>query len=79
LQQIDANALAIQQNFIDAMIKNGLAAQGAVDSTLQAAASLQVQQDQAFQSSLSSALQSFGLVTAINTIGTSRTPAPATA
>jgi hypothetical protein len=66
LQQIDQNAITMQQQFIDSAITNGLKAQGVVDSTLQSAANLQVQQDQAFQASLTSAVQSFGLVAALS-------------
>jgi hypothetical protein len=63
--QINANAIAMQQQFIDSMVSQGLSAEGAVNSTLQSAAQLQVQNDQAFQQSIGAALQSFGLVAAI--------------
>jgi hypothetical protein len=67
--QINANAIAMQQQFIDSMVTQGLSAEGAVNSTLQSAAQLQVQNDQEFQGSISAALQSFGLVAAISASG----------
>jgi formate dehydrogenase maturation protein FdhE len=66
LQQIDQNAVAMQQQFIDAMIANGLNATNSADSTLISAANMQVASDTAFQNSIASAVQSFGLVTALN-------------
>jgi hypothetical protein len=64
--QIEANGVAMRQQFIDSMITHGLQAQGVVSSELTAAANLQVAQDAAFQASIASALQSFGLVAAIS-------------
>ena len=78
LAQIDQNAINMGQTFIDAAIKNGLAAQGVVDSALQNAANVQVQQDQAFQTALTNSLQSFGLITALNFSGAAKN-APTTA
>jgi hypothetical protein len=70
VEQINQNAIAMQQQFIDAMVTEGIQAQGAVSSELNAAANLQVANDNAFNQSISSALQSFGLVAALSTAGT---------
>lgn len=64
--QIDANAVAQEQQFIDSMITQGLNAQGVVNGELNSAAQMQVASDQAYQQSIAAALQSFGLVAAIS-------------
>lgn len=64
--QIEANAIAQQQQFIDSMVTQGLNAQGVVNGELNSAAQMQVASDQAYQQSIAAALQSFGLVAAIS-------------
>src|SRR5262249_2550368 len=68
LGRIEQSATAMRQQFIDSMIKNGLAAQGVTNTALQNAANLQVASDTAFRQSINSALQSFGLVAALSSI-----------
>src|SRR5215469_249544 len=65
LQQIDLQVAALQQTFINAMVTNGLAALGNVDSTLQSAANMQVANDNAFNQAVGSSLQAFALTGAL--------------
>jgi hypothetical protein len=74
--QIDEQALAQQQAMIDNLVKTAFSAAGAAnaatsatDATLMQAAQIQVQQDTAFQQSISSALQSFGMIAAFSNLG----------
>jgi hypothetical protein len=69
MAQIEQNAIAMQQQFINTMITTGLQAQGQVSSELNSAAQMQMANDQQFQASITSALQSFGLVAAISNVG----------
>jgi hypothetical protein len=64
-QAIYQNSQIMYQQFINAAVTNGLAAQGAVDQTLQSAAQMQVQNDQAFQQSLVGATQAFALTSVL--------------
>jgi hypothetical protein len=66
LQQIDQQALALQQQYITAMINNASTAMGQVDSTLQAAANMQVANDNAFNQAIGSSLSSFALAGALS-------------
>ena len=65
LQQIDLQAQALTQTFINAMVSNGLAALGNVDSTLQSAANMQVANDNAFNQAIGSSLSAFALTGAL--------------
>lgn len=73
LQQIQQQAQAMTQNFIQQEFTTGFAAAGQAANTLTTAANAEVQQDNNFQSALNSALQSFGLVEGLS--GTSRAAA----
>lgn len=66
VQNINAQAITMQQQFIDAMITNGLNATGQANQTLTQAANLQVANDNAFQQALASSVSSFGLVAALS-------------
>jgi hypothetical protein len=62
LQAIDQQALAMRQQFINAMITNGISAVGAADTALQAAANMQVANDNAFNNAVAGSLQSLALM-----------------
>ncbi len=71
--QIDQQALSQQTQMVSQLITTAFQAAGAansatsqMDNTLMQAAQLQIQQDNAFQQSVSSALQSFGLIAALS-------------
>lgn len=84
--QIDQQALAQQVQMVNQLISTAFQSASAanagvstsanvtssLDATLMQAAQLQVQQDQAFQQSLASALQSFGLIAAFGNLGGSK-------
>jgi hypothetical protein len=69
-QAIEQNAQIMYQQFINAAVTNGLAAQGAVDQTLQTAAQLQMENDANFRQSLASSAQAFALTSTLATLGT---------
>jgi hypothetical protein len=70
--QIDQQALKMKSDLIQQLFANAIAAEGsavgatsAANQTLLQAANIQVQQDNAFQTSISEALKSFGLIAAL--------------
>jgi hypothetical protein len=70
--QIDQQALKMTSDLIQQLFANAIAAEGsavgatsAANQTLLQAANIQVQQDNAFQTSISEALKSFGLIAAL--------------
>ena len=67
---IAQNSQIMYQGFITAAVNNGLAAQGNIDSTLQSAAQLQMENDANFRQSLASAAQAFALTSTLATLGT---------
>ena len=68
VQQIEQQAIGMQQQFIDQLIKTGLGETGQATSALQSAAQMQLQEDKDFQQSLQSAIQSFGLVAGLSSL-----------
>ncbi len=64
--QIDQQATAARAKIIQQMITNGLNFEGAASSTLMSAASQQVQLDSNFNSALTSAMSSFGMMAALS-------------
>jgi hypothetical protein len=66
LQAIDQQALAMRQQFINAMITNGISAVGAADTALQSAAQMTVANDNAFNNALQSSVQAFALMSVLS-------------
>jgi hypothetical protein len=62
LQQIEQQAQAMTQNFIQQEFTTGFAAAGQAAGALNTAAQAQVASDNSFQSALNASLQSFGLI-----------------
>lgn len=62
VQQIEQQAVAMQQQFLDSTLKAGLSASGQVSNDLLAAAKMQMASDQQFASSISAATTAIGLV-----------------
>jgi hypothetical protein len=62
MQQIQQQALAMTQSYINAAFTNGFSAAGAAAGDLTTAANAQVAQDTAFSTALNSAMTSFGLI-----------------
>jgi len=66
VQQIENQAVAMKQQFIDQLIQTGLGETGQATSALQGAAQMQIQQDRDFQQAVSSAVGSFGLTAGLS-------------
>src|SRR5262249_769252 len=62
VQQIEQQAVAMQQQFIDSMIKNGLSAAGGATTALNQVAQMQIQEDRNFQQAIGDAVKAFGYV-----------------
>lgn len=84
-QQIDQQIEVVKGKMVQQLVQQAVSTQGAAtsatsaaDATLMQAAQLQVHQDQAFQNSISSALQSFGMVAAFQSLGGSKAAVAAT-
>lgn len=60
LQEIEQQATAMTENFVQTAFKNGFTAAGAAAPALTTAANAQVAQDNDFQSALNAAMQAFG-------------------
>lgn len=84
-QQIDQQIEVVKGKMVQQLVQQAVSTQGAAtsatsaaDATLMQAAQLQVQQDQNFQNAISSALQSFGMVAAFQSLGGSKAAVAAT-
>jgi hypothetical protein len=62
VQQIQQQAIAMKQQFINAMVTSGTQAIGLADGVLQSAANMQVANDNAFNTAVASSLQAFALM-----------------
>jgi hypothetical protein len=66
VEQINAQAISMQQQFIDQLVQTGLGETGQATSALTTAANMQIQQDTAFNQSIASAIQAFGLTAGLS-------------
>jgi hypothetical protein len=62
VQQIEQQAVAMQQQFIDSLIKNGMAAAGGATAALTSVANMQIQEDKNFQTAIGDAMKAVGTV-----------------
>lgn len=62
VQQIEQQAVAMQQQYIDSLIKNGLAAAGGATAALNQVAQMQIQEDRNFQAAIGDAMKAVGMV-----------------
>lgn len=66
LQQIDQQAVAMQQQFINQLVQTGLGEMGQATSALTNAANMQISQDNAFSTSITNAFNALGMASALS-------------